>query len=158
MRLILVAVGRMKSGPETDLADRYQDRAARAGKALGFRSVDVVVLDESRATDSAQRKADEAVAIQKVAAGRIIALDERGKAIASEVFAARLGLWKDNGNDATTLVIGGPDGLDAAIRDKADLVISFGAMTWPHQLVRVLALEQIYRAVTILAGHPYHRV
>ncbi|QCK85650.1 23S rRNA (pseudouridine(1915)-N(3))-methyltransferase RlmH [Phreatobacter aquaticus] len=158
MRLLLVAVGRMKSGPETELADRYQDRAAKAGKSLGFRSVDVVVLDESRSADSAQRKADEAAGILKVAAGRIVALDERGKAIASDAFAARLGQWKDSGEDATTLVIGGPDGLDATIRDKADLVISFGAMTWPHQLVRVMALEQIYRAVTILSGHPYHRV
>jgi 23S rRNA (pseudouridine1915-N3)-methyltransferase len=116
------------------------------------------VLDESRAADAPQRKAEEASAILKAASGRIIALDERGRTMGSEAFAQRLGGWKDAGEDAATLVIGGPDGLDPALRDKADMVLSFGAMTWPHQLVRVLALEQIYRAVTILSGHPYHRV
>lgn len=157
MRLILVAVGRTKAGPETDLAARYQDRALKAGKALGFRGLDVVTLDESRAADAAQRKADEAGAIRRQRAGRLILLDERGKSLGSEPFAERLGRWKDASEDAATLVIGGPDGLDPALHAEADLVLSFGAMTWPHQLVRVMALEQLYRAMTILAGHPYHR-
>jgi 23S rRNA (pseudouridine1915-N3)-methyltransferase len=157
MRLILVAVGRTKSGPETELAARYQDRAAKAGRALGFRGLDVVTLDESRQADPLQRKAEEAAAIRKVRSGRLILCDERGKALGSEDFAARLGRWKDAGEEGATLVIGGPDGLDPALHAEADLVLSFGAMTWPHQLVRVMALEQIYRAITILAGHPYHR-
>lgn len=157
MRLILVAVGRTKAGPETDLATRYQDRAVKAGKALGFRGLDVVTLDESRAPDPAQRKADEAGGIRRQRAGRLILLDERGKSLGSEAFAERLGRWKDASEDAATLVIGGPDGLDPALHAEADLVLSFGAMTWPHQLVRVMALEQLYRAMTILAGHPYHR-
>ena len=157
MRLILLAVGRLKAGPETELADRYQDRAAKAGRPLGFRGLDVVVLDESRAGDARQRKADEAAAIRARRSGRLILLDERGKAIASEAFAERLGSWKDASEEATTFVIGGPDGLDPELRGEADLVLSFGAMTWPHQLVRVMALEQLYRAMTILSGPPYHR-
>jgi 23S rRNA (pseudouridine1915-N3)-methyltransferase len=158
MRLILVAVGRTKSGPETELAARYHDRAVKAGKALGFRGLDIVVLDESRAAEAGQRKAEEAREIRRHRVGRLILLDERGKSLASEAFAERLGRWKDASEEAATLVIGGPDGLDPALREEADLVLSFGAMTWPHQLVRVMALEQLYRAITILSGHPYHRV
>jgi 23S rRNA (pseudouridine1915-N3)-methyltransferase len=157
MRLILVAVGRTKAGPETELAARYQDRAAKAGKGLGFRSVDTVTLDESRAADAASRKGEEAAAIRRVRAGRLVLLDERGRSLGSPDFAALIGGWKDSGEEAATLVIGGPDGLDPALRAEADLVLSFGAMTWPHQLVRVMAMEQLYRAVTILSGHPYHR-
>lgn len=158
MRVIMVAVGRTKAGPETELAARYQDRAAKAGKGLGFRSIDTVTLDESRAADAATRKAEEATAIRRIRAGRLVVLDERGRSMGSADFAALIGRWKDGGEDAATLVIGGPDGLDPVLRGEADLVLSFGAMTWPHQLVRVLALEQLYRAITILSGHPYHRV
>ncbi len=158
MRVILVAVGRTKAGPETELAARYQDRAAKAGKGLGFRSIDTLTLDESRAADAATRKAEEATAIRRIRAGRLVVLDERGRSMGSADFAALIGRWKDGGEDAATLVIGGPDGLDPVLRGEADLVLSFGAMTWPHQLVRVLALEQLYRAITILSGHPYHRV
>lgn len=158
MRVILVAVGRTKAGPETELAARYQDRAAKAGKGLGFRSIDTVTLDESRAADATTRKAEEATAIRRIRAGRLVVLDERGRSMGSADFAALIGRWKDGGEDAATLVIGGPDGLDPVLRGEADLVLSFGAMTWPHQLVRVLALEQLYRAITILSGHPYHRV
>lgn len=158
MRLILVAVGRAKAGPETELAARYQDRAAKAGRALGFRSLDAVTLDESRLPDAEARKVDEAVAIRRARSGRLVLLDERGRGLGSVDFAAQIGRWKDAGEDAATLVIGGPDGLDPALRNEADLVMSFGAMTWPHQLVRVMAMEQLYRAITILARHPYHRV
>jgi 23S rRNA (pseudouridine1915-N3)-methyltransferase len=158
MRLIVVAVGRAKAGPESELAARYQERAAKAGKGLGFRAVETLTLDESRLPDAAARKGEEAAAIRRARAGRLILLDERGKSLGSADFAAVLGRWKDASEDAATLVIGGPDGLDPALRAEADLVLSFGAMTWPHQLVRIMALEQLYRAVTILAGHPYHRV
>lgn len=157
MRLVLVAVGRMKSGPEAELAARYEDRAAKAGRALGFKGPEIVTLDESRQSDAAARKAEEAGAIRRARAGRLVVLDERGRAMGSEDFAHLIGRWKDASEAAATLVIGGPDGLDSALRAEADLALSFGAMTWPHQLVRVMALEQIYRAMTILAGHPYHR-
>ncbi len=89
---------------------------------------------------------------------KIICLDERGKTMDSEAFAARIGEWRDAAAPACAVVIGGPDGLDPAFRARADLVLAFGAMTWPHQLVRALAAEQLFRAMTILAGHPYHRV
>lgn len=157
MRLLLVAVGRMKAGPETELADRYRDRALKAGRPLGFRSLDIAVIDESRQAAAEARKAEEAVAIRRLRAGRLVLLDERGRTLASEDFARLVGTWKDGGEEAATFVIGGPDGLDPSLRAEADLVLSFGAMTWPHQIVRILALEQLYRAVTILAGHPYHR-
>lgn len=157
MRLVLVAVGRTKAGPETELAARYRDRAAKAGRPLGLRGVDIVTLDESRLPDASARKAEEAAAIRRARAGRLVLLDERGRSMDSPAFAALIGGWKDGGEEAATIVIGGPDGLDPALRAQADAVLSFGAMTWPHQLVRIMALEQIYRAVTILAGHPYHR-
>ena len=85
-------------------------------------------------------------------------LDERGKAFGSEAFAADLAAARDAGAPAYALIIGGPDGIDPELRAKSSLVLAFGAMTWPHQLVRIMAAEQIYRAITILSGHPYHRV
>jgi 23S rRNA (pseudouridine1915-N3)-methyltransferase len=157
MRLLIVAVGRMKSGPEAELADRYSERASKAGRALGFRSLDIVQLDESRLTDASARKAEEAAAIRRHASGKLIVLDERGEAMGSKAFATLVGTWKDAGENAVTLAIGGPDGLDPALRRAADRALCFGAMTWPHQLVRVMVLEQLYRAMTILSGHPYHR-
>lgn len=157
MRLVLIAVGRLKAGPEAELAARYGDRAVKAGRALGFKGPDVVVLDESRLPETAARKAEEAAAIRRHKAGRLILLDERGKSLGSADFAAKLGRWKDAGEAAATLVVGGPDGLDPALQAEADLTLSFGALTWPHQLVRIMAMEQLYRAMTILAGHPYHR-
>lgn len=147
----------MKAGPEAELAGRYRDRALKAGRPLGFRSLDVTVIDESRQPSAEARRTEEAAAIRRARAGRLILFDERGRTMGSEDFARLIGGWKDAGEEAATLVIGGPDGLDPTLRGEADLVLSFGAMTWPHQLARILALEQIYRAVTILAGHPYHR-
>ncbi len=147
----------MKAGPEAELAERYRDRALKAGRPLGFRSLDITVIDESRQAAPEARKAEEAAAIRRARSGRLLLLDERGRTMGSEDFAHLIGSWKDGGENAATIVIGGPDGLDQTLRAEADLVLSFGAMTWPHQLVRILALEQLYRAVTILSGHPYHR-
>lgn len=157
MRLLLVAVGRMKAGPEAELAERYRDRAMKAGRPLGVRALDIAVIDESRQPAAEARKAEEAAAIRRLRSGRLVLFDERGRSLNSEDFARLIGTWKDGGEEAATFVIGGPDGLDPSLGGEADLVLSFGAMTWPHQIVRILALEQLYRAVTILAGHPYHR-
>lgn len=158
MRLLVAAVGRLKAGPESELVSRYRNRAAKAGKALGFRAVDIAELDESRAPDATARKLLEARSLRGLCKGsRVVALDERGSSPDSLTFAKRLAQWRDAGEEATTLVIGGPDGLDPAFVAEADWVIALGTMTWPHQIVRVLALEQIYRATTILLGHPYHR-
>lgn len=159
MKLILGAVGRLKAGLERDLAARYLDRARAAARPLGLIGPDVRELEESRARRAEDRKAEEARALLALApaGARILALDERGSSISSQQFAAALSKGRDEGAAALAVFIGGPDGLDEELRRRAHLVIAFGAMTWPHQLVRVLAAEQIYRAITILSGHPYHR-
>jgi 23S rRNA (pseudouridine1915-N3)-methyltransferase len=95
--------------------------------------------------------------MQLQAGTALILLDERGKSFSSEDFAGRLGLLRDGGRKALVIAIGGADGHDQSLRDQAELVMSFGLLTWPHQLVRVMLGEQLYRAATILSGHPYHR-
>ncbi|WP_457105063.1 23S rRNA (pseudouridine(1915)-N(3))-methyltransferase RlmH [Methylobacterium sp. P5_C11] len=160
MRLILAAVGRLKAGPERELASRYRDRAAQLGRGLGFPACDSVEVPESRARRAVDRCAEEAAAITAHLApgGVLIAYDERGRAdLGSEALADRIATWRDAARPALVVMIGGPDGLDASIRTKAELILSFGAATLPHGLVRVLAFEQLYRSLTILAGHPYHR-
>ncbi|MEO0383532.1 MAG: 23S rRNA (pseudouridine(1915)-N(3))-methyltransferase RlmH [Pseudomonadota bacterium] len=154
----LLAVGRMKAGPERELFERYWKRATPMAKSLGFGTLDVVELRESQAQNADQRKAAEATdLLAKLPDGAaLIALDERGKAITTPQFSSKLETFKDAGKPVA-LIIGGPDGLDGSVRVRADFVISFGAMTMPHQLVRVLAAEQLYRAMTVLSGHPYHR-
>ena len=159
MKLLLIAVGRLKAGPERDLVARYAERCSASGRNIGFPSVEMREIDESRARRPEDRKSEEAAAIEGLlpARARKICLDERGKALSSEDFAQKLGDWRDAGAGACAFIIGGPDGMDPSLREKADLVLAFGAMTWPHQIVRALAAEQIFRAMTILAGHPYHR-
>lgn len=160
MRLMIVAVGRLKRGPERQLAERYRERAAKAGKALGFRGLELVELDESRNRDAGRRMLEESIAIANLVpeSSALVLLDERGDSLGSKEFAATLGRWRDDGQADCAFVIGGPDGLAPTLHDKAALRLAFGALTWPHQLVRTMLLEQVYRAITILAGHPYHRV
>lgn len=159
MKITLAAVGRLKAGPERDIASRYLERAQAAGRGAGLTGVEWREIEESRARRPEDRKTEEAAALLALAAkgARIIALDERGKSMGSEAFAADIGAARDDGSPGYVLVIGGADGLDDEVRRLAALTLSFGAMTWPHQLVRIMALEQIYRAITILTGHPYHR-
>lgn len=160
MRLILAAVGRLKAGPERELASRYRDRAAQLGRGLGFTTCDSIEVAESRARRALDRCAEEAAALtgHMPLGGVLVAYDERGRAdIGSEALAERVAAWRDAARPALVVAIGGPDGLDASIRTKAELILSFGAATLPHGLVRVLALEQLYRSLTILSGHPYHR-
>jgi 23S rRNA (pseudouridine1915-N3)-methyltransferase len=158
VKVTVVAVGRLKAGPERELLERYRDRATRAGRTLGF-SFDAREIAEGSARSADGRKAEEAAAIlAAVPAGSVlVALDERGKPLDSRGFADRLAAWRDAGTKDLAVAIGGADGLGPAVLDKADLRLAFGAMTWPHQLVRILLAEQLYRAVTILSGHPYHR-
>jgi len=159
MRLAVLAIGRVKAGPDRDLADRYFARAAKAGRALGFKTIDIIELAESRAQRASDRIFEEGAAIAKhlTAGAAVVALDETGSALTSEAFAARLGTWRDSGRDTVYFVVGGADGLSPEITRRADLTLAFGKLTWPHQLVRIMLLEQLYRAVTILSGHPYHR-
>jgi 23S rRNA (pseudouridine1915-N3)-methyltransferase len=159
MKIGIVAVGRLKAGPERELVARYSERLAATGKSLGLSGPVLTERSESNARSASERKAQEASDILAALedSALLLALDERGKSMDSDAFAARIGQWRDSGRKSLMFVIGGADGLDERVRDRADLVLSFGAMTMPHQLVRVVLLEQLYRAATILSGHPYHR-
>ena len=159
MRLVVVSIGRLKQGPERVLAERYRERFDDIGRKLGFRGLEVHEIPESRARDAATRMAEEAAAILAAIAEKsaVVALDQRGDNLDSAAFARHLGRWRDEQVASTIFVVGGADGLSPDLRRKAKLSLAFGSATWPHQLIRVMLLEQIYRAATILAGHPYHR-
>lgn len=158
MRLTVAAVGRLKQGPERELLNRYRERASAAGRTLGLRPVDIAEIDESRARERASRTRDETARITAAISGCdvFVLLDSSGETLTSEQLAEKIGRWRDRACAGLAFVIGGPDGHGEFAR-RPDLVLSFGRATWPHQLVRIMLLEQIYRAVTILAGHPYHR-
>lgn len=158
MRLAVLAVGRLKAGPERELCARYEERSRASSRNLGFTGPEIIELGESRERRPEDRKREEGESlIARLGPGLLITLDERGQNLSSETLAARLATARDNGVANASFMIGGADGLSDACRAKADLVLSFGAMTLPHQLVRVLVLEQIYRGMTIMGGHPYHR-
>lgn len=159
MRLLVAAVGRLKSGPEAGLVGDYAARIRAAGRPLGFKSFDVKEIEAPKSLDGAARRTQESALIAAAAApgARRIALDERGEALSSETFARLLADWRDRGAVEAAFMIGGADGHDPAIRERADKLIAFGPATWPHMLVRAMLCEQIYRAMTILSGHPYHR-
>jgi 23S rRNA (pseudouridine1915-N3)-methyltransferase len=158
VRLSVIAVGRLKSGPERELVERYRGRIEGLRRGLGLGGFDLVELPESRARREADRMSDEAQAIlDRAGPSVLVAFDERGRSPSSEAFAETLKTWRDGGRPGVACVIGGPDGLDPVLRQRADLIVSFGALTLPHQIVRVLVVEQLYRALTIIAGHPYHR-
>jgi 23S rRNA (pseudouridine1915-N3)-methyltransferase len=159
MRIGLLAVGRLKAGPERELATRYTERFDALARRIGLHPLDVREIDESRARRPEARRADEAKALAALlpSAQRWLVLDERGRHLSSAAFAQVLADARDTGSEAFTLLIGGPDGIEEGLRERASLVVALGAMTWPHQLVRVLLAEQLYRAATILSGHPYHR-
>lgn len=159
MKITIAAIGRMKSGPEADLLATYLARARQQGRTAGITAVSVVDTPESRKPTATARKDEEALWLTGAAADGacIIALDEGGKAMSSEEFAGLMRAELDGGTAEIAFCIGGPDGHGQALRDAARHTISFGRMTWPHKLARVLLAEQIYRAVTILVNHPYHR-
>ena len=159
MRVVVIAIGRLKQGPERELAERYRERFDDIGRKLGFRGLEIHEIAESRARDTATRMAEEAAAISALIPEKylLVALDEHGENVDSAAFARHLGRWRDQSVANTIFTIGGADGLLPDLRRKAKLSIAFGCATWPHQMVRVMLLEQIYRAATILAGHPYHR-
>ncbi len=158
MRIVIAAIGRMKQGPERELVARYLERARQSGKPLALTGFEVAELAESRASSAATRKTEEAKALRATLPdGIVVALDEDGKTQTSEAFARQLGRWRDDGRPAVSFVIGGADGIDPDFFAEADLTLSFSPLTWPHQLVRIMLAEQLYRATTILSGHPYHR-
>jgi 23S rRNA (pseudouridine1915-N3)-methyltransferase len=155
MKLRICAVGRLRTGPERALIDDYLDRFDRTGRALGLGPVTV---QEVEAKGGGGMGAEGALLSRAIPPGAVvIALDERGTMLASPGLAERLADWRDAGRSDLAILIGGADGLSPDLRDRADLVLSFGKMVWPHMLVRVMLSEQLYRAASILAGSPYHR-
>ena len=158
MQMTIAGIGRMKAGPERLLAERYLDRVNKAGRRLSL-SLSVREFPESRAGSAAARKDQEAGALlaARPQGAVLVALDETGTDLDSRAFAQRLARWRDDGVAEVVFAIGGADGFGTAVLEAATLRLAFGAMTWPHQMVRLMLAEQTYRAVTILSGHPYHR-
>jgi len=151
----LCAVGRLRAGPERDLIADYVQRFDRTGRPLGLGPFSEHEVEDKK---NAGMGAEAELLARAVPAGAVlVTLDERGKLISSPEFAAQLARWRDAGRQDVAFVIGGADGIDPALRAKADFSISFGAMVWPHMLVRVMLAEQLYRAANILSGGPYHR-
>jgi 23S rRNA (pseudouridine1915-N3)-methyltransferase len=155
MRVSLIAVGRLKTGPEAELAQTYLTRARGIGRGLGFTAIDMIEVEgrplaEPRAEASALFKATPERAT-------CVLLDERGQEWTSREVAQKLAQWRDEGVADLVFWIGGADGAAQSLKDQAHAKLAFGRQTWPHKLVRVLLTEQIYRALTILSGNPYHR-
>ena len=146
MAVTVHAIGRLKRGPETELVERYTKRLKRL-------KTTVRELPERASKD----QEGEALLASIPASAFVLALDEHGEDLPSVKFARLLGDQLDQGRDLA-FVIGGADGLSDSVKQRADILLRFGRMTWPHQIVRGLLFEQIYRAETILLGHPYHRV
>lgn len=159
VRLLILAVGRMKAGPERELCARYIERTAKGGRALSLTGPDVVEIAESAARRPDDRMTEEGAALLAALPEEtaVIALDPRGREASSEEIAADIAALRDRGVRALSFLIGGADGLSDAARGRADRLVAFGRATFPHQLVRVMMAEQLYRATTILAGHPYHK-
>lgn len=151
MRLWLAAVGRSRGGPARDLYDEY---VGRLSWPMTLREVEV---KKRLSSDELKRQEAELLLAAIPSGAVVVALDERGKALPSESFAAKVGEWRDRGTGDLAFLIGGADGHGEAVRARADFLMAFGPMTWPHMLVRGMLAEQLYRAQQILAGHPYHR-
>ena len=156
MRVHLCAVGRLRTGPERALIDDYLQRFDRTGRPLGLGPATVIEVEDRKGGGMA---AEAELLERAVPAGALLCvLDERGRQMSSPDFAAELARWRDGGRQDAAFVIGGADGIAPVLRAKAGFALSFGAMVWPHMLVRVMLAEQLYRAASILAGAPYHRV
>lgn len=156
MRVTICAVGRLRAGPEHALISDYLTRFDKTGRALGLGPVRVVEVEDKKGGGMAGEA--ELLARAIPAGAVVVALDERGRVQSSPEFAADLAGWRDKGRQDLAFVIGGADGILPTLRDRADARLSFGAMVWPHMLVRVMLAEQLYRAASILSGAPYHRV
>ncbi len=156
MRIQICAVGRLRSGPQRDLYDDYLTRFDRTGRALALGPAKLIEVDDKK---GGGMPAEAALLRRAIPDGSLICtMDERGKMMTSPAFAKLLGDWRDQGRQDLSFVIDGADGIDPDLRAQAEASLSFGAMVWPHMLVRVMLAEQLYRAASILAGGPYHRV
>jgi 23S rRNA (pseudouridine1915-N3)-methyltransferase len=159
MKIGIAAIGLLKSGPEKELAAEYEQRIQGAGRSAGLTGFSIQDWAESRSATADLRKAEEAKRLWSAvpADGVSIVLDERGKSLSSPEFAKLIEQQAQNGCRSLHFLIGGPDGHAPETREKAFKTLSFGPMTFPHRLLRLMLLEQIYRSVTIIVNHPYHR-
>ncbi len=156
MRIHLVVVGRLRAGPEADLIADYSNRFDKTGRALGLGPMTITEVEDKKGGGMA---AEAALIRKALPSGALVCvLDERGENESSPDMAVRLASWRDQGRRDAAFVIGGADGIDPALRAEVDHKLSFGKMVWPHMLARVMLTEQLYRAASILAGSPYHRV
>ncbi|MBY5989642.1 23S rRNA (pseudouridine(1915)-N(3))-methyltransferase RlmH [Roseovarius atlanticus] len=155
MRVHICAVGRMKTGPERALLDDYLVRFDRTGRSLGLGPAEMHEVEDRKGGGMEAEAQLLERALPKGAV--IVALDERGRLLTSPEFSLHLAGWRDTGRGDVAFVIGGADGIAPALRDRAEVTLSFGKMVWPHMLARVMLAEQLYRAASILAGAPYHR-
>ncbi|HEX5379701.1 MAG TPA: 23S rRNA (pseudouridine(1915)-N(3))-methyltransferase RlmH [Phenylobacterium sp.] len=153
MRLTILAVGRLARSPEVELVKLYADRATAAGRSLGLGPVEVIEVEAKKPGKAAEAE----VLRPHLTDAHVIACDERGTARSSRDFAAEIARLRDQGVRRLVFMIGGADGLDPALVAQANGKLAFGPQTWPHALARAMLAEQVYRAVTILAGGPYHR-
>lgn len=152
LRVSILAIGRLRGGPEKTLIDDYLSRAGKTGAATGLGPFDITEIEPRRGM------AEAGMLEAALRPGAFcVALDERGREMTSPAFAALLGEWRDQGRREVAFLIGGADGIGPGLRERAGLVLSFGPMVWPHMLARVMLAEQLYRAAGILAGSPYHR-
>ncbi|NQY59981.1 23S rRNA (pseudouridine(1915)-N(3))-methyltransferase RlmH [Cognatishimia sp.] len=156
MKIHICAVGRLRSGPERTLLDDYLDRFDKTGRALGLGPVKLHEVEDRKGGGMAAEAQLLAGVLPKGA--RICTMDERGKLMSSPEFAQQMARLRDDGAGDLAFIIGGADGIDPSLRSRADMSLSFGKMVWPHMLARVMLSEQLYRAASILAGSPYHRV
>lgn len=158
MKLQVLAIGRARARASRDLWDDYAGRITRIGPGLGFPDFTLREFAEATHPRPAARMASEATTLAQAAKGAtLVVLDEGGEDMTSADFANQLAAWRDQGIGRAAFAIGGADGLDDILRKPAVRRLRFGRQTWPHLLVRAMLAEQIYRAMTILAGHPYHR-
>lgn len=159
MRLFILSVGQGRGSHEGALAEEYLARARALGRRAGFTTITVEEVPVSKLREARARIAEEGekMASRVPEGAHVILLESRGKGMTSEAFAEMLGAMRDAGARDLAFLIGGPDGLDTGPSLKAGRSLAFGAQTWPHLLVRVMLAEQIYRGITILCGHPYHR-
>lgn len=155
MKLGLVVCGKLKPGPTSDLVDDYLFRAKRLGRNLGISDVYCREI-ALRSAVSKQRASEQALSAVPAGAKKVI-LDETGKNLSSKSFSQQLNSWREQGVPEIALLIGPADGWDETARQSADLILSFGKMTWPHKLAQVMAAEQIYRSLSLLSGSPYHK-
>lgn len=154
LKICILAVGKLRSGPEAELVADYLGRFDKVGRGLGLGPARVIEVEAKRSST-----ATEALMLERAIPNRspLCILDENGTSVSSPELAKKVGAWRDQGISEVTFLIGGADGIDTAIKERADFSLSFGKMVWPHILARVMLAEQLYRAASILARSPYHR-